>query len=81
MDDPSAAASAGQAEYAHSHYGGAMKYNVIPSRFTREWVAEAFNPERDGESYIASFSGPEAKARAIEYASWKNSQQQHLTPA
>ena len=51
-----------------------MKYEVKQSRFEREWVVEAFNADGDGEVYVAAFSGPEAKARAVEYASWKNNQ-------
>lgn len=36
-----------------------------------DWVVEAIDPSGDGGIYIASFSGPEAEARAVEYASEK----------
>lgn len=49
-----------------------MKYEVKQSRHEREWVVAAFNPEGDGEVYVAEFSGPDAKVRATEYAAWKN---------
>ena len=52
---------------------GLMKYEVKPSRHQQEWVVEAFNPEGDGEVYVAEFSGPNARERATEYAAWKNS--------
>ena len=51
-----------------------MKYEVKQSRFEREWVVEAFNEDGDGDIYVAMFPGPEAKARAFEYAAWKNNQ-------
>lgn len=51
-----------------------MKYEVKQSRFEREWVVEAFNEDGDGDIYVAMFSGPEARVRAIEYARWKNNQ-------
>ena len=51
-----------------------MKYEVKQSRFEREWVVEAINADGDGEIHVAAFSGPEAKTRAFEYASWKNNQ-------
>jgi hypothetical protein len=58
-----------------------MKYEVKHSRHEREWVVEAFNPEGDGEVYVAEFSGPDAKARATEYAAWKNSLDGHMVLA
>lgn len=35
------------------------------------WAVEAINSEGDGEIYMAIFSGPLAKNRAIEYAYMK----------
>lgn len=37
-----------------------------------EWRVEALNEE--GECFIAIFSGPQAQARAEEYAAWKNAE-------
>jgi len=34
------------------------------------WVAEAIGT--DGECYVVRFTGPDAEARAKEYAAWKN---------
>ena len=34
------------------------------------WHVEAIG--KDGEIYVAIFSGPEARERATEYADWKN---------
>jgi hypothetical protein len=50
-----------------------MQYEMRASLFKGEWVVEAINEEGDGEMYIAAFSGPEAKERAVEYAAWKKS--------
>jgi hypothetical protein len=36
-----------------------------------DWRVEATNPE-NGETYIAIFAGPNAEARAVEYAAVKN---------
>lgn len=58
-----------------------MKYEVKQSRHERDWVVEAFNPEGEGEVYVAEFSGPDAKERALEYAAWKNSLDQHTVTA
>jgi hypothetical protein len=71
MDDPSTYAR--QIQVSSLAKGRAMKYEVKHSRYEREWVVEAFNPKDDGEVYVAEFSGPNAKARATEYAAWKNS--------
>jgi hypothetical protein len=49
-----------------------MRYEVKQSRHEREGTVEAFNPQGEGEVYVAEFSGPDAKARATEYAAWKN---------
>lgn len=57
-----------------------MNYEAKQSRFEREWIVEAINSEGDGEIYVTAFSGPEAEARALEYASWKNNQdREHIT--
>jgi hypothetical protein len=58
-----------------------MRYEVNASHHEREWIVEAFNPEGDGEVYVAEFSGPDAKARAVEYAAWKNGLAQHAAVA
>lgn len=50
-----------------------MQYQMKASLFKGEWVVEAINEEGDGEIYIAAFSGPEAKERAVEYAAWMKS--------
>jgi len=50
-----------------------MRYEVIESReIPGEWRVEAINFDGDGEVYVAIFSGPSAKVRAKEYATWKN---------
>jgi hypothetical protein len=38
-----------------------------------DYRVEAIDHERDGEVYVTIFSGPDAEARAEEYARWKNS--------
>ena len=35
-----------------------------------QWHVEAIG--NDDEAYVAVFSGPEARKRAVEYADWKN---------
>jgi hypothetical protein len=37
-----------------------------------DYRVEAINTEGDGEVYTAIFVGPDAQARAEEYAEWKN---------
>jgi hypothetical protein len=52
-----------------------MIYAVKESaEYPGEWIAGAVQdpPEGDGDIYQAIFSGPEARARAMEYAEWKN---------
>ena len=46
-----------------------MKYTLTP--FHGEWAVEILDEDGEGELHIAMFSGPEAKARAFENASWK----------
>ena len=49
-----------------------MRYEVQQSEEARgAYVVTAI--ETDGELYSALFSGPKAKERAEEYATWKNS--------
>lgn len=38
--------------------------------YPEEWRVEAVGS--DGEIYLTRFSGPDSKARAIQYAYWKN---------
>lgn len=58
-----------------------MKYVIKPSRFEREWIVETFNDDGDGDLRVAVFSGPGAKVRAFEYASWKNNHDPELITA
>jgi hypothetical protein len=37
-----------------------------------DWRVEATDFENEGNVYVAIFSGPDAHARAEEYARWKN---------
>jgi hypothetical protein len=49
-----------------------MEFEVIADRNLKgAWRVEATNYDGDGEVYIATFSGPDAEKRAIEYARWK----------
>ncbi len=51
-----------------------MTYDVIEDqRHSGDYRVEAIDSESDGEVYTAIFVGPDAKARAEEYAEWKNS--------
>ena len=50
-----------------------MEYGAFEDRKARgDWRVEAFAPEREGECYVTTFSGPDAQRRAEEYAAWKN---------
>jgi len=40
-----------------------------------DWRVEAIDFENEGVVYVATFSGPDAKQRAEEYASIKNAQE------
>jgi hypothetical protein len=42
-----------------------MTYEMKASLFKGEWVVQAVDEEGDGEIYIAAFSGPDAKERAL----------------
>ena len=45
-----------------------MRYEIRPSRFTGEWIVEGVDEENnDSEIYVATFSGPFAEERAVEY--------------
>jgi len=51
-----------------------MEYEVVQSAgAVNEWRVEAIDHESEGEVYVALFSGPNAKQRAEEYATWKSS--------
>ena len=58
-----------------------MQYEMKASRFEGEWVVEAINEEAEGEVYVAIFAGPEAKARAAEYAAWKQTSMRQTAAA
>jgi len=48
-----------------------LHYQAIRSKTTpREYVVEAIG--LDGEVYVTIFAGPDAEARASDYAAWKN---------
>lgn len=50
-----------------------MNYETVESRhYPGHWHVEAI--DSDGRVHVAIFSGPNAKARAQEYADWKNSE-------
>ncbi len=50
-----------------------LRYEVVEDILTLgDYRVEAIDSEADGEIYIAIFSGPDSKARAEEYALWKN---------
>lgn len=49
-----------------------LQVEVVERRDTPgAWAVEAININGDGECYLAVFSGPDAPARAAEYASMK----------
>ena len=51
-----------------------MQYEVARSAGMQdEWRVEATDYERDGVVYLTLFLGPDAEARAREYAEFKNS--------
>jgi hypothetical protein len=53
-----------------------MQYEVVQSRGTvDDWQVEAIDYDNEGVIYVTCFSGPEAKARADEYAAWKSGPQ------
>ena len=53
---------------------GMIEYAVAKDTWlTGDYRVEAIDAQRDGEVYLAIFTGPDAEARAREYANWKNS--------
>lgn len=57
---------------------GGMKFEAQRVRSVSdgsEWVVEAIDYEDEGQCYVARFSGPNARGRALEYAQWKNDRQ------
>jgi hypothetical protein len=51
-----------------------LRYEVTEDRLQAgDYRVEAINESGDGEVFIAIFVGPDAQARAEEYADWKNS--------
>lgn len=50
-----------------------MKYVV--KQFENEWVVEVLDEAEGSDFDIAMFSGPKAKALALEYAAWKIDQE------
>jgi hypothetical protein len=49
-----------------------MNYEAFNDKSSSDWRVEAVDFENEGNIYIAIFSGPDAQARAEEYAQWKN---------
>jgi len=59
-----------------------LQYETIEdNRHSGDYRVEAIDQENDGEIYVAIFAGPDARARALEYADWKNSSQRELAKA
>jgi hypothetical protein len=53
-----------------------LQYVALKSKTTDgEFVVEAIDHNDDGIIYCARFTGPDAAARAVEYAEWKNATQ------
>jgi len=49
-----------------------LKAEVVERKDSPEdWGVEAINDDGDGEVFMAIFSGPQARERALEYKSWK----------
>lgn len=56
-----------------------IHYDAVPDKLEPgAWRVEGINYKRDGEVYVAVFTGPEADVRALEYASFKNKATQIL---
>jgi hypothetical protein len=50
-----------------------IQYQAIPDKINpADWRVEGIDYEREGEVYVAIFSGPFARERATEYASFLN---------
>jgi len=51
----------------------ALHYEVIADALHKgDYRVEATDANRDGEVYVAIFTGPDAESRAREYANWKS---------
>lgn len=51
----------------------ATRYEVAQSvNAIEEWRVEGIDYDRDGQVYVAIFSGPQARERAEEYVNFKN---------
>ena len=49
-----------------------MDYEVVEDRLSPgDWRVEAIDYQNEGICYVTIFAGPEAEARAREYAAWK----------
>jgi hypothetical protein len=49
-----------------------VKYKVFPAEDgSGDCIAEAINLPGEGEIFTVTFSGPDVKERAEEYATWK----------
>ncbi len=48
-----------------------MDYIIRPSQGADEWVVETADEQRKGEVCLATFSGPRAEERAMEYVAFK----------
>ena len=52
--------------------GDPMEWDVVEDRqYPGHWRVEAIHYKRDGEIYVAVFSGPGAQERAERYAAWQ----------
>lgn len=59
-----------------------LQYETIEdNRHPGDYRVEAIDMESEGEVYTAIFTGPDARARAQEYADWKNLSQRELAKA
>jgi hypothetical protein len=58
----------------------ALKYEVVEAKgFPGQWNVEAIDCDRDGQIYVAMFTGPDSHRRAVEYGNWMNSGAQDNT--
>ncbi|KKN04700.1 hypothetical protein LCGC14_1094730 [marine sediment metagenome] len=57
---------------ARIEYEAVLSRNAIADD---EWRVEGIDYDSDGQIYVAIFCGPQARARAEEYARFKNAQQ------
>lgn len=50
-----------------------LQYELVEAQgFPGQWNVEAIDFDRDGQVYVAAFTGPDAYGRAEEYAEWMN---------